>query len=246
MSLSPCLFIIDHSLHDPKINHYFTQFDYRIIHYPTLEQLNETPENPLAILINWQLLKTTSVNLKTLTDNFHTPLIIISDAPNDNMSIEMLENGADDFIVKPINPRELHARITAINRRIQKSLKNQGDEKEVLAFNNWHLYPGSHQLFNDKNEELKLSASEYNLLLTFLRQPQQVLGREFLLQLTKNSDLNPLDRRIDIQISRLRQKIENNTKKPLLIKTVRNGGYIFTAQVFPMKCSQSNSKDSPD
>lgn len=237
MLSTQCLFIIDNTPQDQEVTHYFTQFGFTIIHYHDLTQLEQTKANPTALLINWKILQHTSMNLKTLFDCFHAPLIVISDTPNEEIGIKMLENGADDFIVKPINPRELHARITAINRRIQKSFKIQDYEKEVLAFNNWHLYPASRQLFNDKNEELKLSASEYNLLLAFLRQPQQILGREFLLQLTKNSDLNPFDRRIDIQISRLRQKIEPDTKKPLLIKTIRNGGYMFTAQVFPMKKS---------
>lgn len=235
MLSSQCLFIIDNNHQDQQVTNYFTQFGFTIIHYNDLTQLEQSKENPTAILINWKVLPHTSMNLKERFDCFHAPLIVISDTPNEEIGIKMLENGADDFIVKPINPRELHARITAINRRIQKLVTVQEHEKEVLSFNNWHLYPSSRQLFNDKNEELKLSASEYNLLLAFLRQPQQVLGREFLLQLTKNSDLNPFDRRIDIQISRLRQKIEPNTKKPLLIKTIRNGGYMFTAQVLPIK-----------
>ena len=237
MSSSQCLFIIDNTPQDQRISNYFTQFGFKIIHYPNLTQVDQSTEKPAALLINWQLLQNSAMNLETLFECFHAPLIIISDTPNEEVGIQMLESGADDFIVKPINPRELHARITAINRRIQKIFKAQHDEKEVFAFNNWHLYLASHQLFNDQNEELKLSASEYNLLLAFLRQPQQVLGREFLLQLTKNSDLSPLDRRIDIQISRLRHKIEQDTKKPILIKTIRNGGYLFTAQVFSMKKS---------
>ena len=237
MLSSQCLFIIDNTPQEQQINNYFTQFGFTIIHYHNLKQLEQSKEKPAALLINWQVLQHPLINLKTLFDCFHAPLIVISDTPNEKIGIQMLENGADDFIIKPINPRELHARITAINRRIQKSFKTQDYDKEVFAFNNWHLYPASHQLFNDKNENLKLSTSEYHLLLAFLRQPQQVLSREFLSQLTKNSDLNPFDRRIDIQISRLRQKIEPNTEKPSLIKTIRNGGYMFTAQVFPMKKS---------
>lgn len=237
MLLSQCLFIIDNTPQDQRVSNYFTQFGFKIIHYADLAQLDQSTEKPVALLINWQLLQNSPMSLKTLFEYFHAPLIVISDTQSEEIGIQMLESGADDFIVKPINPRELHARITAINRRIQKIFKVQQDEKEVFVFNNWHLCPASRQLFNDKNEELKLSASEYNLLLAFLRQPQQVLGREFLLQLTKNSDLSPFDRRIDIQISRLRHKIEQDTKKPLLIKTIRNGGYLFTAQVFSMKKS---------
>lgn len=97
-------------------------------------------------------------------------------------------------------------------------------------------------MFRDNtNEELSLSAGEYDLLLTFVQQPQRVLDRELLLHITKNSDLNPFDRRIDVQISRLRQKIEVDAKNPTLIKTIRNGGYMFTAQVTTLKESDASS-----
>ena len=234
------LFIIDNSPQDQKISHYFTQFGFTIMHYADLVEFTEVKKQPAAILIHWQLLQSASMSLKTMFGRFHVPLIVISDTPNDEVAINMLENGADDFIVKPINPRELHARITAINRRIQKSDQIQTDEKEGFVFNHWCLYPSSRQLFDDKNKEVNLSAREYTLLLAFLRQPQHILGREFLLQLTQNSDLSPLDRRIDIQISRLRHKIERDTKKPVLIKTIRNGGYMFTAQVFTTSYKNKN------
>ena len=97
------------------------------------------------------------------------------------------------------------------------------------------FYPASRQVFDEQNQELQLSVGEYDLLYTFVQQPQRVLDREFLLQVTKNSDLNPFDRRIDVQISRLRQKIEVDTKQPDLIKTIRNGGYMFTAPVTVVK-----------
>jgi two-component system OmpR family response regulator len=234
MISTACLYIIDRNFQDQNLSNYFTQFGYRIIHFHDFKQIDRYQEKPSAMLINWQVLQNTNTDLQTIFEHFHTPLIVISDSPNEEMSIKMLENGADDFLVKPINFRELHARITAINRRIQKSFKVE-DEKEELVFNNWHLYPASRQLFNDNNEEIKLSTSEYNLLLAFLREPQQILSREYLLQLTKHSDLKPYDRRIDIQISRLRQKIESAKNKTSLIKTIRNGGYLFTAEVYPMK-----------
>ena len=90
-------------------------------------------------------------------------------------------------------------------------------------------------MFGINDKELCLSAGEYELLLIFLQNPQKILDREFLLHLTKNDDLSPLDRRIDVQISRLRQKIESDVKKPSLIKTIRNEGYIFTAFVTSIK-----------
>lgn len=236
---SQCLFIIDNAPEDQLFTNYFKQFGFTIVQEHSPAELYQHKEKPMALLINCQILLSNHAALKTLLEHFHAPILVISDTKNDEMSINMLENGADDFLIKPLNPREVHARITTINRRIQKTYKTQDNEKEILSFNNWHLYPASRQLFNDKNEELMLSTGEYNLLLTFLRHPQQILGRETLLQITKNSDLNVFDRRIDIQISRLRQKIEPNAKKPMLIKTIRNGGYIFTAGVLSLRGTPS-------
>ena len=235
MLSSQSLFIIDDPSKNQQISNYFTQFGFTVNYFPDLISLKKLDVKPAALLINCQILEHSSVSLTSLFECFYAPLIVISDTPNEKIGIQVLENGADDFLVKPINPRELHARIMAINRRIQKPMKALDSEKEVIIFNSWYLYPASRQLFNNKNQEVKLSTSEYNLLFTFLHQPQKILGREFLLQLTKNSDLNPLDRRIDIQISRLRQKIEPCPQKPVLIKTIRNGGYIFTAEVSGMK-----------
>ena len=147
--------------------------------------------------------------------------------------------GADDFVIKPLYPRELHARIGAISRRVTRAQQKNSVGKEVLMFTNWRLYPASRQIFGENNQELQLSAGEYDLLFAFVHQPQRVLDREFLLQVTKNSDLNPFDRRIDVQISRLRQKIELDKKKPALIKTIRNGGYIFTPRVVSLRESDT-------
>ena len=230
------LLIIDSAPPDEKLTQYFTQFSFNVLYFNSLDQFQRIKINsPTALLIHWKMIQDNNINLKTFSENLHVPIIVISDISNEEIGIQMLENGADDFLVKPINPRELHARITAIQRRIQNMGKNPQHEKEIISFNQWKLYLTSRQLFNDQNEEIVLSPSEYNLLLAFLRQPQQVLGREFLLQLNKNSQLNPFDRRIDIQISRLRQKIEPDIKRPLLIKTIRNGGYMFVAEVTTSK-----------
>lgn len=229
---SQYLLILDTDKPDSRLTQYFTDFNFAITHFQDYQTLLSTTLIPAVILINWQCLpKEASQQLKTLAARFSVPMIMISNESNPEAAISLLENGADDFLIKPLNPRELHARIAAINRRIKNITKKQSSDKVALTFHNWHLYPASHQLFNDKNEEISLSISEYNLLLAFLRQPQQILDREFLLQVTKNCDLSPQDRRIDIQISRLRQKIELNSKKPLFIKTIRNKGYLFTAQV---------------
>jgi two-component system, OmpR family, response regulator len=223
------LLIIDDTPWDEPLAEYFAKFDYQVIHQPDLSQLGKETKQPIALLINWSLFQGDPAVVENLYHCYSVPLVIISDVNDEQTCVRMLEAGADDFLIKPLMPRELHARIGAITRRVQRVA--EVSEQEVLLFANWRLYPASRQIFSDTNQELQLSAGEYELLLAFVRQPQQVLGREFLFQLTKNTYLNPFDRRIDVQISRLRQKIETDIKKPALIKTIRNGGYMLTAQV---------------
>ncbi|CEK09560.1 response regulator transcription factor [Legionella hackeliae] len=236
MSHRKYLLIIDDTPIDEHLIDYFAKFDFNIIQQPDLSTLNSDMEPPAALLVNWSLIQADENIIHKLYQRYTVPLLVISDKIDESICVRMLEAGADDFLVKPLHPRELHARISAISRRVQRATKETEQEKEVLLFANWRLYPASRQVFeNNTREELQLSAGEYDLLLAFARQPQRVLGREFLLQLTKNSDLTPFDRRIDVQISRLRQKIETDAKKPALIKTIRNGGYLFTARVLTIK-----------
>lgn len=230
------LLIFDDAPVSEQLIEYFSKFDYDVVQYADLSQLSKMVEPPAALLIKWSLIENEPSVIDNLYHRYTVPLIVLSDSKDENTCVRTLEAGADDFLVKPIHPRELHARISAISRRVLRSQKEAEQEKEVLLFANWRLYPASRQVFDDQTgDELQLSAGEYDLLLAFAKQPQKVLGREFLLQLTKNSDLTPFDRRIDVQISRLRQKIETDAKKPALIKTIRNGGYLFTARVLSVK-----------
>ncbi|MGQ3891780.1 winged helix-turn-helix domain-containing protein [Legionella sp. CNM-4043-24] len=234
------LIIIDKDPRDEQLDDYFSKFDFQIDYYDNLAYLDKQGITATALLINWALLKDDPGQLQSLYNRFTLPIIIISNEANADMCVHMLEAGADDFLIKPLHPRELHARIGAISRRVQRSVKEREQDKEVIQFANWRLYPSSRQLFDNEQRELTLSAGEYDLLFAFVRQPQRVLGREFLLQVTKSSDLHPFDRRIDVQISRLRQKIETDARRPALIKTIRNGGYLFTSPVI------STREISPD
>ncbi|MBA2657818.1 MAG: response regulator transcription factor [Tatlockia sp.] len=232
------LLIVDNSPCEKQLIDYFAKFNYEIVQFLDLSELDMKTEQPIALLINWTLFKADSSIINNIYHHNSIPIIVISDTDDEDICVQMLEAGADDFLVKPLYPRELHARISAISRRVQR-ITDTEQEKEIILFADWRLFPAARQIFNSNtHQELQLSAGEYDLLLAFIRQPQRVLGREFLLQITKNSDLNPFDRRIDVQISRLRQKIETDAKKPALIKTIRNGGYLFTPRVLLIKESE--------
>ncbi len=229
------LLVLDTQPVEKELVAYFSKFNIDIIQKPVLPVPNELNINPAAILINWALLKDNPQALAPLYHRFTVPIIVIIDRNDDKSCIMALEAGADDFLIKPINPRELHARISAINRRVLKSKSEKRINKDVLVFGNWRLYPASRQVFGKDNKELILSAGEYDLLFAFAQQPQQILHRDYLLQITKQTEQNPLDRRVDVQISRLRQKIEPDAGKHVLIRTIRNRGYMFTAKVLSLK-----------
>lgn len=231
--LDDYLLIIDTAPLNNDLKEYFMHFNIDIIQVCQLDLLEHYENLPYAIVINSSILEISPHLINELYKKYHLPLLISCEEKNEEFCIRMLEEGADDFLIKPLYPRELHARIKAIKRRVLNREPKQ--EKEVLSFMQWRVYPASRQLFDKNNEELCLSAGEYELLLIFLHNPQKILDREFLLQLTKNADLSPFDRRIDVQISRLRQKIEGDVKKPSLIKTIRNAGYIFTSSVVSTK-----------
>lgn len=232
MSAPSYLLFIDETPVSDDLKNYFAQFNIAIVHQQQLFPIQHEEGIPIAILIHWSVLQHDLPTIHQLYTTYPVPLLVISDKLDEVTCIKVLEAGADDFIIKPIYPRELHARVSAINRRVLRAHQQAEPEKEIYCFDNWRLYPASRRVFNaDNHQELPLSAGEYDLLFTFVQQPQRVLEREILLQITKSSELNPLDRRVDVQISRLRQKIEIDAKRPLLIKTIRNGGYMFTAEV---------------
>lgn len=239
--LSHYLLIIDPEPVSSALKEYFAQFNIDIIYQDHIQDFSTMSNLPTAILLHCSLLKENSTIIKQLYEAYPVPLLMINNHYDESLCISALEAGADDFIVKPIYPRELHARITAITRRVLITIQKENTFKEVLSFTQWKLYPASRQVFDLNHQELILSVGEYELLSVFAHNPQKILSREYLMQSTKNSTLHPFDRRIDVQISRLRQKIEREAKSPVLIKTIRNNGYMFMAQVTTTKESDTSA-----
>lgn len=163
-------------------------------------------------------------------------IIMLTAMTEDIERIIGLEMGADDYLGKPFNPRELLARIKAILRRTNDpgsdaETQHLQPKEEIYSFANWKLNKITRSLVSPDGIEVTLSSGEYILLIAFVERPQQVLSRDQLLDITKNREAGPFDRSIDIQISRLRHKIEENPKNPQLIKTVRGGGYVLATIV---------------
>jgi len=141
-----------------------------------------------------------------------------------------LEMGADDYITKPFDPRELLARIKSVLRRTGRSPTAEAPtpgRQALVKFGRCVLNTESHQLFGPDDEEITITSMEYDLLQAFATHPNRVLSRDQLLNLAHNRDWEPFDRSIDIRITRLRKKVEADPSKPQTIKTVRGAGYIF-------------------
>jgi two-component system OmpR family response regulator len=141
-----------------------------------------------------------------------------------------LEIGADDYVVKPFDPRELMARVRSVIRRKRK-VGRPPSRTETVRFSNRELHLARRELILPNGEKISLTPIEFDLLTVFIDTPQRVLSRETLIQRAFRRELAPFDRVVDVEVSRLRRKIEDDQKRPELIKTVRNQGYVFTASV---------------
>lgn len=161
------------------------------------------------------------------------PIILLTAVDGDADRVIGLEIGADDYIVKPFNPRELLARIRAVMRRMTATSINaeRPQSAAVYGFNGWLLHSIRRTLTSPDEVLTDLTSGEFDLLLAFLERPQRVLTRDQLLDLAHGRAAEFLGRSIDVQISRLRRKIEADPQDPTLIKTIRNEGYLFTATV---------------
>ncbi len=168
---------------------------------------------------------------RRLRANSSLPVIMLTAMGEDTDRIVGLEMGADDYLAKPFNPRELLARIKAVLRRFHAPLAAEAPAGNEIRFDGWTLELGPRRLLSPSGDEVDLSTGEYELLLAFVTHARRVLTRDQLLDLARGRSAAPFDRSIDIQVMRLRRKIESNPKEPRLIKTVRGGGYIFAAEV---------------
>jgi len=165
------------------------------------------------------------------------PIIFLTAMADAADRISGLEVGADDYMVKPFEPRELIARIKSILRRTNMlpPKQNRNGAVKKLAFESWVLDLEKRELLGSDAVSIPLSTADFRLLEVFVRRPNIVLTRDQLLDLTAGRSPQPFDRSIDNQVSRLRKKIETDPRRPTVIKTVRRDGYVFAAEVRVVK-----------
>ncbi|BAN47919.1 response regulator [Metapseudomonas resinovorans] len=167
-----------------------------------------------------------------LREHHDLPVIMVSGAGTPLDRIVGLEVGADDYLAKPFDPRELLARLKTVLRRYRRAAPPTAEpvmesESPCLQLGRCRLDLQSRQLFDALGEEIPLTAMEFDLLQAFAQRPNRPLSRDQLLNLTQHRDWNPFDRSIDIRIARLRRKLEPDPDKPQIIRTVRGVGYMF-------------------
>ncbi len=196
-------------------------------------------EEPDLILLDLNLPEDDGLSLvRRLVQERKIPLLILSDQGRDEDRITGLEIGADDYLVKPFNPRELLARIRAILRcRCGDSARET--QKHFIAFGPYR-FDLQRRILTKGGEVVPLTTSEIELLQLLLQHPHEILDRDTLADLRKGYERSPFDRSIDVLIARLRAKIEPDTKHPRYIRTVWGKGYFFTPEGDEVKKANSH------
>jgi two-component system OmpR family response regulator len=161
----------------------------------------------------------------------NVPIIMLTAGSDETDRIIGLELGADDYVGKPFNPRELLARIKAVLRRFEETSSSTSKQIESIKFGQFTLHMTNRELQYADEPPEPLNGADFNLLRLFLTRPGEVLSRDDLSHHLRGRDASPFDRSIDVQISRLRSKLRDDGKSPQMIKTVRGAGYILTTPV---------------
>jgi two-component system OmpR family response regulator len=190
--------------------------------------LEETPD---LVLLDIMMPGEDGLSLcRHLSESKNLPVIMLTAKGEAMDRIVGLEIGADDYVAKPFEPRELVARIRSVLRRSSKTSPS-ADEDAMYEFDGWRLDPLKRKLTDPQGTVVPVSSAEFRLLVAFLNHPRQVLDRDRLLDMVQGREAHLFDRAVDNQVSRLRRKMEDDSRDPKLIQTVWGGGYRFAADV---------------
>jgi two-component system OmpR family response regulator len=189
-------------------------------------------ETPDLVLLDIMMPGEDGLSLcRHLSETKNIPVIFLTAKGEATDRIVGLEIGGDDYVVKPFEPRELVARIRSVLRRATKAPLNGDEEDALYEFDSWRLDPLKRRLIDPEGTVVPISSAEFRLLIAFLTHPRQVLDRDRLLDMVQGREAHLFDRAVDNQVSRLRRKIEADSRDPKLIQTVWGGGYRLAADV---------------
>lgn len=236
MERQPKLLVVDD---DPEIRSllaaYLEKNGYRVVTVKDGRGMREVLATQRVDLIVLDLMLPGEDGLdlcRELRAGSRVPVIMLTARGDEMDRILGLEMGADDYLPKPFNPRELLARIKVVLKRtLAPSLSPEAPERTVIRFNDWQLDPVSRHLVSPEKSVVPLSGAEYRLLSVMLGHANRVLTRDQLLDLTQGRDADPFDRSIDVLVSRLRRRLREDPRAPEIIKTIRGEGYVLSARV---------------
>ena len=234
-TLPHILVVDDHQEIRDLVQRFLTDHGYRISTAANGIEMKKTLANSAIDLIVLDLMMPGEDGL-TLCRNLRAestiPVIMLTAMGEETDRIVGLEMGADDYLSKPFNPRELLARIKAVLRRAGSAQQRVPLEaSESLTFLGWTLHSASRELVDPQQVLIPLSTAEFTLLVAFVTHPGRVLSRDQLLDLARGRDTQAFDRAVDTLVSRLRRKLGDEPRQPKIIKTVRGGGYLFAPKV---------------
>ena len=207
---------------------------YRLVEAATAREglTQATMRNPDVVLLDVNLPGEDGFTLaRFLRERYDVGIIMVTGAGGVVDRFVGLEVGADDYVAKPFDPRELLARIKSVLRRMQSRPAGAGEEPTIrtIPFGACRLDLASHQLYGSDGAEIPITSMEFDLLKIFAEHPGKALSRDRILTLTKNREWDPFDRSTDIRVARLRRKVEADPDNPQVIRTIRGVGYMFVS-----------------
>ncbi|HEX7374333.1 MAG TPA: response regulator [Steroidobacteraceae bacterium] len=235
MASAGCVLVVDDDLAIREmLSEYLSSEGYRVVLAEDGNAMRREIENaaPDLVLLDLKLPREDGLSLaRFLRERYDVGIIMVTGASGVVDRIVGLEVGADDYVAKPFDPRELLARIKSVLRRMQSRPTGavEAPERRTVPFGACRLDLASHQLYGADGEEIPITTMEFDLLRVFVENPGKALSRDRILTLTKNREWDPFDRSIDIRVARLRRKVEANPDNPQVIRTVRGVGYMFVS-----------------
>jgi two-component system OmpR family response regulator len=236
MSTQPHILVVDdHQEIRALVQRFLNDHGYRVSTAANGSEMKKSLKDAAIDLIVLDLMMPGEDGLtlcRNLRAESNIPVIMLTAMGEETDRIIGLEMGADDYLAKPFNPRELLARIKAVLRRMS-AIPQQPLEPppEELSFLGWTLLPAARELIDPEQTLVPLSTAEFTLLMAFATRPGRVLSRDQLLDLARGREARAFDRAIDTLVSRLRKKLRDQSRTPQIIKTVRGGGYLFAPKV---------------
>ncbi len=217
------------------VSRFLQRFGYRVSVAPDGQVMREImARSPIdLVILDVMLPGETGLDLcRAVRRTTQVPIIMLTARGEEGDRVAGLEVGADDYVTKPFSPRELLARVRAVLRRMRgRPASSEPRGADIVAFDGWTLDLRRRELTSPSGILVDLSSGEFDMLVAFIEHANRVLSRDMLMEFAKTRSADPFDRTIDVQVSRLRRKLNDGEEENRIIKTIRGAGYMFTPRV---------------